>query len=506
MEDLLAYERTLLRTLIDTLQQPIFIKDTQSRYVLSNLAYAHLVGETPETILNHTDADYFPSDLALLYNTDDQAVMRTGQAKLNYEEPVVDVQGRSLWFAFSKTPLYDREGKIVGIVGAGFDITDRKRIQEAEREQRALAEAFRDTAAALSSTLDYEKVLDLVLAGIPRVVPAEAASIALVEAGGVRFVRQYGRDEASFSVLSLAPTPIEKIANLHTMYHTRQPLIIYDVHHYDGWVQLKDFSEVHSHLGCPILLEESVIGFINLYNHEPNFFTPEHAERLQSFANQAAVAIQNARQYQHAHEVAMVAERQRLARELHDAVSQTLFSASIIAETLPRLWERNPDDVLVGLKELQRLTRGALAEMRNLLLELRPRAVLETDMSTLLRHLADAVTGHTQVPVKLEIVGQGLLPEEAQLAFYRVAQEALNNTIKHARAKEIGVKFVNQPDQIDLMIHDNGRGFDPKKPLTEQFGLKIMQERAEAIGAQLFIQSQPGVGTAIRLTWLQEKD
>jgi signal transduction histidine kinase len=153
------------------------------------------------------------------------------------------------------------------------------------------------------------------------------------------------------------------------------------------------------------------------------------------------------------------------------------------------------------LRELQRLTRGALAEMRNLLLELRPHALLETDMSTLLKHLTDAVTGHTQIQVRLDVVGQGLLEEEVQMAFYRVAQEALNNIIKHARAKEIAVKFINRVDQLELTIIDNGRGFDTTKPTAEQLGLKIMRERADAVDAKLQIQSQPGLGTEIKLSW-----
>jgi two-component system nitrate/nitrite sensor histidine kinase NarX len=223
---------------------------------------------------------------------------------------------------------------------------------------------------------------------------------------------------------------------------------------------------------------------------------------LRAFADQAAIAVRNAQLYQQAKELATLQERQRLARDLHDAVSQTLFSASLIAETLPRLWQRDPDEVWQHLNDLQCLTRGALAEMRSLLLELRPKALEETDIGTLLRHLVGALGGHAQIKVDLEIVGQRLLHSEVQVAFYRIAQEALNNVVKHAHASEVGVLFYNRPDRVELTIIDNGRGFVEKQQSSGHLGLRIMRERAESVGATLLIRSEPSAGTEIKLIWL----
>ena len=121
----------------------------------------------------------------------------------------------------------------------------------------------------------------------------------------------------------------------------------------------------------------------------------------------------------------MAAERTRLARELHDAVTQTLFSTSLIAEVLPKIWQRDPKEGMNRAGELRELTRGALAEMRTLLLELRPTALLEAKLGDLLHQLADAVTGRARIPVSVSVDGEGTLPADAQIALYRFAQEAL---------------------------------------------------------------------------------
>jgi PAS domain S-box-containing protein len=200
---------------------------------------------------------------------------------------------------------------------------------------------------------------------------------------------------------------------------------------------------------------------------------------------------------------ATLEERQRLARDLHDVVSQTLFSASVMAETLPRLWERDPEQVRQGLGELHRLTRGALAEMRALLLELRPEAMGKTTLADLLGHLANALTGRTQVEVSLTTEPIPTLPTEIRVGLYRIAQEALNNVVKHARARRVEITLVPIAEgaRVQLRIRDDGRGFDAASVPPGRLGLGIMRERADAIGAALALHSQPGAGTEVLVTW-----
>jgi signal transduction histidine kinase len=202
-------------------------------------------------------------------------------------------------------------------------------------------------------------------------------------------------------------------------------------------------------------------------------------------------------------------ERQRLARELHDAVTQTLFSASLISEAVPDLWETDPEEGRALLSELSQLSRGALAEMRTLLLELRPAALIEANLRDLLRQLGEAVAGRAGVPVNVTVDDICALPEDVHVAFYRIAQEALNNVVKHAQASQVMVQLGcldgedQAPDQlaIELAIDDNGRGFDLARVPAERLGLGIIRERAQAIGADLRIDSSPGEGTRITVVW-----
>ncbi len=201
-------------------------------------------------------------------------------------------------------------------------------------------------------------------------------------------------------------------------------------------------------------------------------------------------------------EQAVLQERQRLAQNLHDAVNQSLFSASLIAEVLPRVWERNPDEGRQSLEELRRLTRGAIAEMRGLLVELQPLVITDSDLGDLLRQLSDAFTGRTNMPIALTITGQGTLPTEVQVALYRLCQEGLNNIAKHARASQVMMQLRYEASSAELTIYDDGRGFNPAEVPPGHYGLNIMQERAEAIGALLSVASQVGHGTKIKIRWL----
>lgn len=197
---------------------------------------------------------------------------------------------------------------------------------------------------------------------------------------------------------------------------------------------------------------------------------------------------------------AVTAERTRLARDLHDAVTQTLFSTTLITEVIPDLWEMNPVEGRRRLEELRQLTRGALAEMRTLLVELRPNALVEVPLSTLLRQLTEAMVGRSRIAIQLSAEGERRLPPDVQVGLYRIAQEALNNVFKHARATQ-AVVTLRQGETVRLTVADDGAGFDPAAVTADHLGLKIMRERAEAIGARLSIYSEPGDGTQISVVW-----
>ena len=203
---------------------------------------------------------------------------------------------------------------------------------------------------------------------------------------------------------------------------------------------------------------------------------------------------------QKAAEEAVVAERTRLARDLHDAVTQTLFATTLIAEVLPQVWETDRAAGVHRLEELRQLTRGALAEMRSLLVELRPNALTEVPLPGLLRQLGEAAGGRARLSVQVQVDGDRPLPPDVQLMLYRITQEALNNIVKHARASQAVVQLRLGPS-VRLTIADTGVGFDPSAVTADHLGLRIMRERAEAVGARVTLYSEPGAGTQITVVW-----
>jgi PAS domain S-box-containing protein len=204
---------------------------------------------------------------------------------------------------------------------------------------------------------------------------------------------------------------------------------------------------------------------------------------------------------QQAREQATAEERNRLARDLHDAVSQTIFSASLISDVLPRLWERDEKEGRKRLEEVRQLTRGALAEMRTLLLELRPDSLVEAELEYLLKQLGESITGRSRVPVTVNVTGRCDVPVEVKVGLYRIAQEALNNVAKHAGAKQAVIDLTCKPGKVALQVTDNGKGFNVRGIPPNSLGLSIMRERAREIKARLSIKSRPEMGTIIKITW-----
>lgn len=256
----------------------------------------------------------------------------------------------------------------------------------------------------------------------------------------------------------------------------------------------------------PVPVAGALFGAVSLHYSTVRHFSEEELVLAMSVAHQAGLAIENAILRDRLVQSAGAAERERLARDLHDAVSQTLFAANLLADIVPRLWENDPDDGRRALGELRHLTSAALAEMRTLLLELRPQRLIDANLSDLLRELADAYSAKSGGPVTLNLERLERLPADVQIAFYRCCQEALNNAFKYAKATQVQVSLQAQPDEVTLEVADDGKGFSPQQVAPGHLGLGIMQERADSVGGRLTVESEPGAGTRVRLSWERAKE
>ncbi len=261
------------------------------------------------------------------------------------------------------------------------------------------------------------------------------------------------------------------------------------------------YTEYRACLAVPLVVRDDVWGVIALYYDRPRPFGVDDVGLASSFGDQAALAIENARLREQVERSAVAAERSRLARELHDSVTQSLFAASLKAEALLRAPEPTSAQARESLRDVRRLTRGALAEMRTLLLEMRPGALAQAPLGDLLDHVVQATQARTRASIELSVTAPRPLPPDVTVAFYRIAQEAMNNMVRHAEAARAWVTLTGSGEAAELVVRDDGRGFDLANVGPEQLGLRIMGERAEAIGARLRIDSAAGRGAAITATW-----
>jgi signal transduction histidine kinase len=276
---------------------------------------------------------------------------------------------------------------------------------------------------------------------------------------------------------------------------------------YEQFPFMMQFATIYTgaSVQLPILAGNRVLGILSLLFSEARRFDEAEKSLAYSIVHQCGQALERVRLYEEAQLSAAIRERQRLARDLHDAVSQTLFSATMIAEGIPRLWARNPDKALPLLDQVHTLTKAASAEMRVLLWELRPEALEKTSLEELLTQLASAVRGRKQAQVSLDaqIEQPEALPTAVHIAFYRITQEALNNVAKHSQAKHVTLTLKSLADRVEVCIADDGRGFDTTGS-AGGLGMGTMRERAEAIRAALDITSAVGSGTQVVVRWLRQ--
>jgi signal transduction histidine kinase len=387
---------------------------------------------------------------------------------------------------------------------------EEQRHLEAER-RRQIAESLREVLSLLNSNRPLTEVLDYIVSQARGLLGSQAAALYCAPPETGEVVVQAARGLSSYYLSSARASAGQRAAKpvLLTPWPVSIPdIAAIDTNQNDPGLEIQDLmllappaAEYRALLAVPVLVKDEIYGRLRLYYRAPRQFSEEDAELAVLFSEQVALAIENARLREQVKQGAILEERHRLARDLHDAVTQSIFSANLIAEALPRIWKQRPAEALCGLEELHRLTRGALAETRTLLLELRPAAITEKKLGELLKQLAEMIASQRQIPVTLSVEGDEALPADVQIAFYRIVQEALNNAMKHAKASHITVKLQYQGEKVVAWVRDNGRGFQPNAIRPDQLGVNIMRERAQDIGATFELTSQAEQGTQVLVTW-----
>jgi signal transduction histidine kinase len=362
--------------------------------------------------------------------------------------------------------------------------------------------AVSDAVLGVTVELSVEEVLQRLVHGARDLASARYAALGLPDGDGGfrRFLTSGMSDDL---IASFGPLPRQH-GVLGAMLELRTPYRSADIHEHPrfrGWWPDRH-PDMRSFLGVPIVAPEGVIGAFYLTEKVGSSdFSDEDEELIVLLAAHAAIAITNARLYEQSRELSIVAERNRLALDLHDVVSQKLFGLLLTAEAATTLFDRDPAGAREQVAKLRGLAREALAELRSLIFELRPPELEQEGLCGALRKHVDVLRRVHQCEIDFDAKDE--LPFDAQRdpEVLRLAQEALQNVLKHANAQRVAVRIRGGGSGLLLEVEDDGIGFDrAASPVrSRSLGLTSMEERAKRVGGRLDIHSAPGAGTIVRL-------
>ena len=539
-DEALQASQHIFELVLNSVHHAIWWKDSNSRFLGCNRKLAEYAGVGhPSELVGKTDADCAWGDAELprsgtpWFQDHDRMVMETGEPLVGLREQVRIADGRVIWVETNKVPLTDFDGKVVGTLGTFTDITsrieaeaelqstledldervrertselsranqtlrreveERVRLEAQERAQRSHAEALRDTAAAVARSLQLDDVIEQVLIGVERLCDHERSYVAFYDNEGVLELageRYPGRPDRG------APEPHTRITD---------PL--------GGWSPPEEtgedgssgaaaggraaMSKVNGAVVLPLEAAERALGCLVIEPRQGQDLSDSDVDRLAILADQASSAISNSRSLVMARSLAALEERQSLANDLHDSVSQTLWTATLLAETLARASDLSAEQ-RDRADRLHALTAGALSEMRTLLLELRPSVIEETPFADLVHQLVSAFESRRRAKCVVHLDREVEPLPTVKVALYRILQESLNNVSRHADAESVHISVEVTGDVLEMRVRDDGEGFEMGSA-SEHFGLRIMAERAEAIGASLHVDSRLGEGTTVSVS------
>jgi PAS domain S-box-containing protein len=373
----------------------------------------------------------------------------------------------------------------------GNDITEHEHTALLQNASESLQ---RVTTALLQHLTTLEDVLAIVCAEAIELTGATGSAVLLLE------------DEMWFRVTSSSGVPMPVVERLPVgdsfaglVIEQGKPLLLNDPKS-EMQAYYRDHN-LRTLLAVPLIVDDTIIGALDVVN-KPEVFTNEDIQLIQLFADQAAIAIEHAQLHQQAERLAVIEERQRLARELHDSVTQALYSVTLYADATRMAISAGKNEAAnEHLRELQKMAREAMMDMRLLIFELHPPVLEKEGLVIAVQNRLETVEARSGLRTTLNVEGEETrLPLSIEEELYRVVQEALNNAVKHAKAETISVDFLYENDRFCLEVRDDGRGFD--RTAAKQsggLGLRGIEERAAHIGGCLIIESAAEKGTTLKI-------
>ncbi len=518
---LLGYERSLLKVLFGRVPMGIAIFDRGARLLRCNPTWADFIEQYTPTPANQVVAGASLSDLTPGMETRFRPILErvlVGET-VRLESFRSESGGIVSYWDVVFAPLVD-DAEVVGFVDVTIDATDRelshrtleRRVERRTRElrqRRRVAEGLCDILSVLNSDRPRGEILSYIVEEASHLLGADGGVIYHLdqERGSVTVEASHGLPEelAALKASSL-PEPWSD-----DPLFSRTPVAVPNLSTYLSGgaqgVQIRRWLDVirghyQAYLAVPLVIKDQMYGTLGVCYREPQTFSDEEIELAVALGDQAALAIENARLRTQASQVAVVAERERLARELHDSVTQSLYSLTLLAEASHRLVETGDlGHVREYTGRLGEIAQQALREMRLLVYQLRPLVLKREGLAGALQQRLDAVEKRAGVDARLLVQGPLELQAEVEEGLYRIAQEALNNALKHAAPASVTVRIQIEAEEVMLEVGDDGRGFDPQDVKDKGgMGLVNMRERAERLGGSFTLDSTPGEGTTVRVS------
>lgn len=474
----------------------IVVLDTSGRYLYANPVACEIGGYTLEQVVGRDFRMNFPERVH-------QQMIEIFGASLagdasRWSSIILRPDGEEREVEFSNMN-FEVDGQTI-LAAIFHDVTDLRR---QAREAATLA----TIAETMTVDLSLDDTVDTLAASVVEATTAIACAVVVVdlELNEFRIAGTSGLAQGYSDGLAATWPPSPNSASLlatetrhHQLRHNARARIL----------ALPGYAPLHPYmhdapwdtiLATPLLYRDKSIGVLMTFYPENWAINDDELAFLKVIAGQAAIAIENHTLYGEAQSKAALEERQHLARELHDSVSQALYGIGLGAQTARTLLERDPPKAAEPLDYVLSLAEAGLAEMRALIFELRPES-LETEglVAALEKQAASLRTRH-RVSVDVSLCNEPDLPMHVKEAVYRIAQQALQNTARHARASEVALHFACDGETLILSLHDNGIGFDPSAELADHGGLRTMRANAARLGGTLQIQSAPGGGTLMRV-------
>ena len=479
--------------------EAMMIADMDGYLVEANPAACAMYGVGYEAMMRSGARVLEPQDIATIEAT---GTYRERAVHRRPDGTPIHVEGTAKRFTYAGKPHLLVVARDVSAEVEAYELLER-RMDERTHELRTLL----DVSQSVASTLELQPLLTLILDQLNLVVENDGSALLSLE--GADLIVLARRAPGSITGSFPERYTVEGHELMWDNLSRGEPVIIGDVRGNSplaasyarllGEYQQGALSYERSFMVVPMMLKERIVGLLSVSSGREEFYTPHHAELAQAIAQHAAIAIDNARLYAQAQELATLEERQRLARELHDSVTQALFGINVAAHTARAQVQRDPMKALESIEYVRTLAQGGMAEMRALLFELRPESLENEGLVVAIRKHTQALVARHEVPITLELDGEPPTPLVVKEALYRITQEALNNIFKHARPTAVSVTLARDADMTVLEVADDGEGFDPSAEYPGHLGLRSMAERASRLGGTMSVDSEMGKGTRVRI-------